>query len=41
MLIEQAQIISNELNRSAILLCEVWKEAIEEASRIYFERNEA
>jgi hypothetical protein len=22
------------------LLCEVWKEAIEEASRIYFERNE-
>lgn len=39
-LIEQAQIISNELNRSAILLCEVWKEAIEEASRIYFERNE-
>jgi FKBP12-rapamycin complex-associated protein len=39
-LIEQAQIISNELNRSAILLDEVWKEAIEEASRIYFERNE-
>ena len=39
-LIEQAQIISNELNRSAILLCEVWKEAIEEASRIYFEKNE-
>lgn len=40
-LIEQAQIISDELNRSAILLDETWKEAIEEASRIYFERNEA
>jgi serine/threonine-protein kinase mTOR len=40
-LVEQAGIISSELNRSAILLDEVWKEAIEEASRIYFERNEA
>jgi FKBP12-rapamycin complex-associated protein len=32
--------ISNELNRSAILLPEVWQEAIEEASRIYFGRND-
>jgi len=39
-LIEQATIISNELNRSAILLSEVWQEAIEEASRIYFGRND-
>lgn len=40
-LIEQASLISSELNRAAILLDEVWKDAIEEASRIYFERNEA
>ena len=39
-MIEQATIISNELNRSAILLSEVWQEAIEEASRIYFGRND-
>jgi len=28
--------IANELIRSAILLSEIWNEAIEEASRIYF-----
>jgi FKBP12-rapamycin complex-associated protein len=39
-LIQQATLISNELNRSAILLAEVWQEAIEEASRIYFGRND-
>lgn len=39
-MIEQAQIISDELNRSAILLAETWQEAIEEASRIYFSRND-
>lgn len=39
-LIDQAFTISNELNRSAILLSEVWQEAIEEASRIYFHRND-
>ncbi len=39
-LIQQATLISNELNRSAILLSEVWQEAIEEASRIYFGRND-
>ena len=39
-LIEQASIISDELNRSAILLAETWQEAIEEASRIYFGRND-
>jgi FKBP12-rapamycin complex-associated protein len=39
-LIQQATLISNELNRSAILLPEVWQEAIEEASRIYFGRND-
>jgi len=35
-LIEQASMIANELIRSAILLSEIWNEAIEEASRIYF-----
>ena len=40
LLIEQATTISNELNRSAILLSETWQEAIEEASRIYFGRND-
>lgn len=39
-LIKQATVISTELNRSAILLSEVWQEAIEEASRIYFGRND-
>ena len=39
-LVDQAQIISDELNRSAILLAETWQEAIEEASRIYFGRND-
>lgn len=39
-LINQATTISDELNRSAILLAEVWQEAIEEASRIYFGRND-
>ena len=32
--------MSDELNRSAILLAETWQEAIEEASRIYFGRND-
>ena len=40
LLIEQATTISTELNRSAILLSETWQEAIEEASRIYFGRND-
>jgi len=39
-LIEQATTISTELNRSAIVLSEMWQEAIEEASRIYFGRND-
>lgn len=39
-LIEQASLISTELNRSAIVLSEMWQEAIEEASRIFFGRND-
>ena len=39
-MVEQAKVISDELNRSAILLAETWQEAIEEASRIYFGRND-
>jgi serine/threonine-protein kinase mTOR len=35
-LIEQATMISDELIRCAIVLSEIWNEAIEEASRIYF-----
>lgn len=37
-LIDQATTISTEMNRSAIVLSEMWYEAIEEASRIYFNR---
>jgi FKBP12-rapamycin complex-associated protein len=35
-LIEQANMISDELIRAAILLSEKWSAAIDEASRIYF-----
>ena len=35
-LIEQANRVSDELIRAAILLSEMWTEAIEEASRVYF-----
>lgn len=35
-LIEQANMISDELIRAAILLSETWTAAIDEASRIYF-----
>jgi len=40
-LIEQANMVSNELIRAAILLFETWTEAIEEASRIYFQKSDA
>jgi FKBP12-rapamycin complex-associated protein len=40
-LIEQATMISDELIRCAIVLAEIWNEAIEEASRIYFGGNDA
>lgn len=33
--------ISSELIRAAIVLAESWTEAIEEASRIYFTKNDA
>jgi len=33
--------ISDELIRCAIVLAEIWYEAIEEASRIYFGQNDA
>ena len=33
--------ISDELIRCAIVLGEIWNEAIEEASRIYFGQNDA
>lgn len=33
--------ISDELIRCAIVLAEIWNEAIEEASRIYFGQNDA
>jgi len=35
-LIEQANMVSDELIRAAILLSETWTEAIEDASRVYF-----
>ena len=35
-LIEQANMVSEELIRAAILLSETWTEAIEDASRVYF-----
>ncbi|XP_024379368.1 serine/threonine-protein kinase TOR [Physcomitrium patens] len=39
-LVEQAQLVSKELIRVAILWHEMWHEALEEASRLYFgERN--
>lgn len=40
-LIEQANMVSDELIRAAILLSETWTESIEEASRIYFAKNDA
>ena len=40
-LIEQANMISDELIRAAILLSEKWTAAIDEASRIYFQKNDA
>lgn len=40
-LIDQANMISSELIRAAILLSESWTEAIEEASRVYFAKNDA
>ena len=33
--------VSDELIRAAILLSETWTESIEEASRIYFAKNDA
>eukprot|EP00252_Welwitschia_mirabilis_P018999 TRINITY_DN4284_c0_g1_i1.p1 TRINITY_DN4284_c0_g1~~TRINITY_DN4284_c0_g1_i1.p1 ORF type:complete len:1768 (+),score=306.64 TRINITY_DN4284_c0_g1_i1:368-5305(+) len=40
LLVEQAQLVSKELIRVAILWHEMWHEALEEASRLYFgERN--
>ena len=33
--------VSEELIRAAILLSETWTEAIEEASRVYFTKNDA
>jgi len=38
-LIGQAQLVSNELIRMAILWTEMWHEALEEASRLYFGEN--
>lgn len=35
-LVEQAQLVSHELIRMAILWHEMWHEALEEASRLYF-----
>jgi FKBP12-rapamycin complex-associated protein len=35
-LVEQAQLVSQELIRVAILWHEMWHEALEEASRMYF-----
>lgn len=35
-LVEQAQLVSTELIRIAILWHEMWHEALEEASRLYF-----
>lgn len=35
-LISQAHLVSNELIRMAILWHEMWHEALEEASRLYF-----
>lgn len=35
-LVEQAQLVSQELIRMAILWHEMWHEALEEASRLYF-----
>jgi hypothetical protein len=40
-LIEQANMISDELIRAAILLSEKWTAAIDEASRIYFQKNDS
>lgn len=40
-LIEQANMVSEELIRAAILLSETWTEAIEEASRVFFTKNDA
>lgn len=39
-LTEQATFISDGLIRCAIVLAEIWNEAIEEASRIYFGQND-
>ena len=39
-LVKQASLMSNELIRAAILRAELWAEAIEEASRIYFGSND-
>ncbi|XP_010557538.1 PREDICTED: serine/threonine-protein kinase TOR isoform X2 [Tarenaya hassleriana] len=36
LLVDQAQLVSNELIRVAILWHEMWHEALEEASRLYF-----
>ncbi|KAI7991727.1 Serine/threonine-protein kinase TOR [Camellia lanceoleosa] len=38
-LVDQAQLVSNELIRVAILWHEMWHEALEEASRLYFGEN--
>lgn len=39
-LIEQANLVSEELIRAAILLPEMWNEAIEEASRAFFNNKD-
>lgn len=35
-LVQQALLVSNELIRSAIVLTEIWNEAIEDGARVYF-----
>ncbi|CAG9463067.1 unnamed protein product [Pedinophyceae sp. YPF-701] len=40
-LVDQAQLVSKELIRVAILWHEMWHEALEEASRLYFGENNA
>ena len=39
-MIEQANLVSEELIRAAILLPEMWNEAIEEASRAFFNNKD-
>jgi FKBP12-rapamycin complex-associated protein len=41
LLIEQATFIADGLIKCAIVLAEIWNEAIEEASRIYYGQGDA